>query len=106
MSDGFAIVDRKEWGIYLGSFLGLGFWSRSDAGDQHSACVFPTEHDARTFVRGWENNNDPDCYRYVSVKSDARNHATVPELKAAGLEDQLGGLLTDTDYGAGSGART
>lgn len=78
------VVVHPEMGIYLGSFLGLGFFSKLDCAGQTCACTFADEADARDFVGSWVMDNDPNAYRYVPVTSNA--YAEIAELEAAGLD--------------------
>lgn len=48
------ILFSKENGIYLGSCMGLGFWSLLDPVGQDSACTFSSEQEALDWVNTWE----------------------------------------------------
>jgi hypothetical protein len=86
MTDGVVIV-HPEWGIYLGSCLGLGFFSAMDCAGQDSAAVFPSEKDARFFIAEWSDNNQPDMFTYPTVQAVDTYWATIEELDAAGLAE-------------------
>lgn len=49
-----ALIVSNELGIYLGSFWGLGFWSKLDAVGQDEAVTFDNEADARDYMSEWE----------------------------------------------------
>lgn len=86
------VITHPEQGIYVGSAMGLGFWSLWDAAGQVEAVTFPDESTARDYVRGWQNLNDPETYGYAEVTTAGAGFATVEELKEAGLEELLGEL--------------
>lgn len=48
------VIVHPEMGVYLGSAMGLGFWSRLDPVDQPSAVTFPTPADAEQHMRTWD----------------------------------------------------
>ncbi len=48
------ILVHPEYGVYIGSFLGLGFWSKMDCGDQDAAVVFESKSDAIAYAKSWE----------------------------------------------------
>jgi predicted methyltransferase len=79
-----AIV-HPEWGIYLGSCMGLGFFSALDCAGQDTAAIFPSEAEARSYVATWEENSNPDKLTYPAVKIAGDHWATIEELDAAGL---------------------
>ena len=81
------ILAHLEWGIYLGSCLGLGFWSQLDPCGQTDACTFPSEAAARDHVRSWrpaEGEYNPDDFQYVNVEAKHHAYATMAECVAAG----------------------
>lgn len=85
------VIVSKKNGVYLGSFLGLGFFTLIDCAGQAAACTFQNETDAREYISTWETQNNPDTYIYVSV-STGDIFATVEELQRAGLTHLLGGM--------------
>lgn len=86
------VLTHPEQGIYLGSCLGLGFWSKLDAAGQEAACTFDSEAEAAAFIRSWDAANDPADYQLAPVSPSDGNYATVDDLRAAGLEALLGEL--------------
>jgi hypothetical protein len=84
------VITHPEWGIYLGSALGLGFWSMLSSAGQVEAVTFSDESDAIDYIRSWEAGNDPEDYSFV--EASPQDAATVSDLKAAGLEDLLGDM--------------
>lgn len=87
------VIVHDEMGVYLGSCMGLGFWTLLDPAGQPSACTFESEAQARAHVATWDEQNDPDAYRYVPAGGD--RFATIPQLEAAGLGHLLGGMKED-----------
>jgi hypothetical protein len=85
------VLTHPELGIYLGSCMGLGFWTLLDSADQPSAVTFANEDEARAHVAAWDENNNPATYGYVAVATDDR-WASVATLKAAKLDALLGDL--------------
>jgi len=85
------VITHPEHGIYLGSCMGLGFWSMLDAVGQESACTFPDRDEALAHIQSWENNNDPAQYATVDVLTcGAEGFATIADLRSAGLDNMLG----------------
>lgn len=80
------VIVHPEMGIYLGNCLGLGFFSMLDCAGQDHAATFPTVGAARLHVIPWDENNDPDAYRYVEVDGSSE-WASIEELEAAGLSE-------------------
>ena len=82
------LIVHDEWGIYLGSFLGLGFWTRLDAAGSTSAVTFPSLAAARTLIESWRpvgiDRHDPDDFNYVEVMVKESGTATMEECVAAG----------------------
>lgn len=87
------VIVHNEMGVYLGSCMGLGFWTLLDPAGQPSACVFSDASEARDHIRAWQDGSTPDDYRFVSVTAD--RYATIPQLKAAGLGHLLGEMEAD-----------
>tara|TARA_B100000965_G_scaffold315202_1_gene275386 strand:+ start:1230 stop:1523 length:294 start_codon:yes stop_codon:yes gene_type:complete len=86
------VVTHPEWGIYLGNFWGLGFWSLLDGAGQPAAVTMASEEAAKSHVSDWAENNDPGTYAYVTVTCSDGEYATPAELARAGLERLLGEL--------------
>lgn len=85
------VVVHPEFGIYVGSCLGMGFWTKLDCAGQDGVVSFEDEADARDFISGWEQNGDPSVYTYHEVVPDGDAvYCTAQALVDAGLEDHLG----------------
>lgn len=79
------IITNKDWGVYLGSFLGLGFWSKLDPAGQPCACVFDSENDANQYIKTWESRPDS-AITIVKVNVKNEDYATIEECVTAGQE--------------------
>ena len=91
------VITHSDHGIYVGSALGLGFWSNMSAAGQNTVPTFDTETDAREHVESWSDDNIPDDYGYAPVEvDDDTTFATISQLRAAGLEEMLGELIVNT----------
>lgn len=82
------VITHPDMGIYLGNCMGLGFWSKLDAAGQDRAVTFASIDAAAQHVRSWE------CPigAVVYVPIQCGNYATISDLVAAGLKDDLGDL--------------
>lgn len=43
-------IRHKEWGVYQGSFLGMGFWHPLSEQPEQGFCEFSTAEDAQSFI--------------------------------------------------------
>lgn len=68
------VIVSEELGIYLGSFLGLGFWSKLDDAGQPSAVTFKSEIEAMQYAASWDNT--PTDLRCVPVVPDDGEYAS------------------------------
>lgn len=62
------IIVHYEHGVYLGSAMGLGFWSKLDDVGQDSAVLFNSEQEAREIAARWETQFNEDELTYVPLK--------------------------------------
>lgn len=79
------VIVHPDVGIYIGSALGLGFFTGLDCGGQDKVCTFPSEHEAREFISGWSDNNNPDMYSFHKVAPIQGTYVGYEELASAGL---------------------
>lgn len=86
------VIVHERDGIFIGAAMGLAFFSHLDAAGQDNVCTFRDEADAKDFVSGWTPPLDTDAFTYVSVDTE-QGFATIADLCAAGLQDQIGLLL-------------
>ena len=76
------VLYSEEWGVYLGSFLGLGFWSKIDPVGQDGACTFENEEQIRDWIATWDGGPPPD-WRAVAVPDVG--YASIEQCVVAGL---------------------
>jgi hypothetical protein len=69
------VLHHPEAGIYLGNFLGMGFWSHLDPVGQPQAVTFATETEALTHIQSWDETN-----------SDFNTNITIRPVNTAGAE--------------------
>lgn len=92
------VITHPDRGIYLGNFLGLGFWTLLDTVGQIEATTFPDIAAATAHISTWDENSDPNTYAFVAVDCET-DGATIPELVKAGLGDRLGDMLDNLAWG-------
>ncbi len=78
------VIYHDQHGIYLGSCMGLGFWSNIDPCGQSAAATFPDVQSAEEFMATWEDGR-PEGVRLVDVPADARGYASIDACVLAGL---------------------
>jgi hypothetical protein len=78
------VLHSDDWGTYLGSFIGLAFFSNHDPVGQTAACTFANEDEIRRVVASWDCGQPP-TWRAVPVETTADGYATIEHCKAAGL---------------------
>jgi len=79
------VIVHPEMGVYLGSCLGLGFWSKLDPVGQAAAATFDSVEDAETFMGAWESGR-PAGVTFTEVVPDLGTHASPEACVAAGLD--------------------
>jgi len=70
------VLYNEEMGIYLGSCIGFGIWSKLDPAGQDAACTFESEAQAMKYAASWDSLVDgltvklvtPDRGTYISVQ--------------------------------------
>ena len=88
MPDAF-VITHPVWGVFLGAYGGLGFWSKRDTmAGQEAAVVFPCERTAEAYMARWGNGRPPEAVLHP-VRADLGTHASVAACVAAGLESWL-----------------
>lgn len=78
------LIVSESLGIFLGSCLGFGFWSKVDPVGQMSAPVFANHNAALGFVATWADK--PSDLSYVPITPDFETYASMECCVAAGLE--------------------
>jgi hypothetical protein len=87
------VLTHPEMGVYLGSFLGMGFWTLLDTAGQTQAVTFIDTADLIDYITTWVENSDPSAYEFVPV--DCGEAASIADLVKAGLGDRLGDMLNN-----------
>lgn len=84
------LLTHPEDGIYLGSCMGFGFWTKMDPAGQPEACTFESEKDMWEHINSWDQSEDLDrrkCgFRAVPVQPSSDTYATIRDCVNAGLE--------------------
>lgn len=88
MTKQFVIYSERD-GVYLGSSLGLGFWSKLDPVGQDCAVTFKSTMEAIRFMATWDASVELDGVRVVAVEADYVAHgiayASIARCVEAGL---------------------
>jgi hypothetical protein len=78
------ILHHPEMGIYLGSCMGMGFWSKLDPVGQSEAATFDNPEQIKEFMATWE-NKVTGC-EITPIETDCRDaYVTIAEIEAIGL---------------------
>ena len=84
------LIVHRELGVYLGSCMGLGFWSKLDAVGQPCAYAFDDEADAKACMATWEQIGSKEeiiteaDVTFMEVDHEELHYATVEECHRAG----------------------
>jgi len=78
------VIYSEENGVYLGSAMGMGFWSKLDPVGQPAAATFEDEAEAETHMASWDSGR-PDGVRLVKVDADQGTYASIAACVRAGL---------------------
>lgn len=79
------LITHPERGIYLGSAMGMGFWSKCDPVGQPSAVTFPSREEANQYMASWDGGTPPGI-ELVAVTPDDGQYASIQACVDAGLE--------------------
>lgn len=77
------VLYSEQWGIYLGEFLGFGFWTKIDGAGQDAAITFADKEEALRCVESWLSK--PGDFEIKSVECADQRYVTIDECEAAGL---------------------
>lgn len=80
------VLTHPEMGVYLGSWVGMGFWSKLDPVGQASAITFPTEEAAESHMASWDGGR-PEGAACVPIEPDLGEYASVACCAKAGLDE-------------------
>lgn len=78
------VIYSDTHGVYLGSCMGLGFWSAMDPCGQDAACTFASETDAAKCIASWDQVPEW-ALRTVAVDPTDGTYATINDCVLAGL---------------------
>lgn len=78
------VIYHEQDGIYLGSCMGLGFWSKLDPVGQPGAVTFHDDQEAERHMADWECGR-PDGVTFVQVAADTDGYASMAACILAGL---------------------
>lgn len=77
------LLTCPEYGVFLGTMWGLGFWSEIDPVGQDAAITFESREEAHEFADSWEDL--PEGVTTLEVVADlAEGYASVSACVAAG----------------------
>lgn len=79
------VLTHPEMGVYLGGWIGFGFWSKLDPVGQPSAITFPTVEEAEAFMASWDGGR-PEGATLVPIEPDEGKYASIRCCVRAGLE--------------------
>jgi len=82
------VITHPEMGIYLGSAMGLGFWSKLDPVGQPSAVTFTSVSDAEDYMATWDGGR-PEGVGFADVVPDEGQYASIAACVRAGLDGWL-----------------
>lgn len=77
------LIVSQELGVYIGSCMGMGFWSRLDAVGQASAVSFESEEDGLQYASTWE--SPVEDLQFIPVIADSENFASEEACIEAGV---------------------
>lgn len=85
------LLVSRSMGVYLGSCMGMGFWSKLDPVDQPSAVTFDNVETIRNIMAEWDGLGSlPSDMTFPEVEdADGDGYATEAECVTAGVEPWL-----------------
>lgn len=82
------LMQHPELGIYLGSCMGLGFWSKLDAAGQTEAVTFPSPEAGIAAIKSWQDQGNsqlkPEDMKFLPVIAAEEGYATMQQCVKAG----------------------
>lgn len=80
------LLYSDDYGVYLGSFLGMGFWSKLDPVGQDEAITFESKELAIAFMQTW--NSEAPNVQVVPIEIPKGNrYATIKQCMVIGLPE-------------------
>lgn len=91
------LLVSRSMGVYLGSCMGMGFWSKLDPVDQPSAVTFENVETIRNAMVEWEGLGGlPEDMTFPEVEdANGDGYATESECVSAGVEPWLSPNIAD-----------
>ena len=75
------ILYNEEMGVYLGSCLGLGFWSKLDPVGQDAAICFREKEDASPIIKVTKSDYD---FHLLEADNDKNGYSSIASCQRAG----------------------
>lgn len=88
------VMIHKTDGVFIGCSMGFAFFAKLDSAGQPSSATFSTIENGKKFFDQIGFSFPFDDVRFEPVET-ATGYATIAELKAAGLADELGDMEAD-----------
>jgi hypothetical protein len=79
------IINSPSRGVFLGSAMGMAFWTKLDPAGQEFACTFKTESDAKSYMSKWETPPPSDVVLLV-IQAAEDDYASIAECVKAGAD--------------------
>ena len=85
------LIVHPQYGVYLGSAQGRGYWSKVDSVGQPAAVTFPSRQEALDYMASWPVSPPPGV-DLLPVVSDGPGYATIAACVRAGAPAWLDAL--------------
>jgi len=85
------LIVHPEYGVYLGSHMGRGYWSKVASVGQPAAVTFATRQEALDYMAEWSVSPPPGI-DLVPVQADGPGYATIAACVRAGAPGWLDAL--------------
>lgn len=79
------IIVSPCMGIYIGSAMGMGFWTGLDEAGQDAACTFPDKQSAREHIASWACVETVGQLDLLEVEPDLGEFVSFEQLRQNGL---------------------
>jgi hypothetical protein len=79
------VIHSNELGVYLGSCMGMGFWSKLDPAGQCEACTFENELQANEYMATWDTQPPKDT-KLIPIETKHEQYATLAECMMVGID--------------------
>lgn len=78
------LIAHQEWGVFLGTAMGMAFWSNMDPVGQDCAILFESAEHAAEYVKTWE-SVPPGITTSPVLVTEGQTHATMDQCVEAGF---------------------